>query len=138
MAHLLRSKGLDGVIAIDSAGTGDWHVGEPPDARARQTAEKRGFPLSGRARQFQPRDFERFDYVVAMDSSNRARLEELAPNVEARGKIHMLRDFDEASSRGQDVPDPYYGGRGGFDEVFDLCEAACRGLLAHVLRDLRA
>ncbi len=134
MRHLVRGEGLESGFAIDSAGTGDWHVGEPPDRRSQETARRRGFPLEGQARQFARGDFARFDYVVAMDASNREKLERMAPDAAARAKVHLLRDFDPAS-RGQDVPDPYFGGDTGFEHVFDVVETACRGLLAHLRRE---
>lgn len=129
--HLLSQQGLDDVV-IDSAGTGGWHAGNPPDRRATAEAARRGIELAGRARQFTREDFERFDYVVAMDEMNLSDLASIAPSPEAREKIRLLRSFDPASSAGAGVPDPYYGGPGGFEEVFDICEAACRGLIAHL------
>jgi protein-tyrosine phosphatase len=92
----------------------------------------RGIRLCGHARQFSPSDFARFDYVLAIDREIQTELTRMAPNPEARAKIHLLRAFDPASPRDADVPDPYYGGAEGFERVFDLCEAACRGLLDHL------
>ncbi len=132
MRHIVRQEGLEGIVELDSAGTGSWHVGEPPDERASETARGRGFDLGGRARQFTKKDFDRFDYVVAMDQSNRANLERMAPDAVARAKIWLLREFDAEASEGAEVPDPYYGGPDGFEHVFDVVEAACRGLLAHL------
>jgi len=132
MRHLLRQEKLEHAIELDSAGTGNWHVGEPPDERATETARGRGFALEGAARQFEAADFDRFDLVVAMDGSNRKNLERIAPNDDARGKVKLLRDFDPASPKGSDVPDPYFGGPEGFENVFDIVEAACQGLLSHV------
>jgi protein-tyrosine phosphatase len=113
-------------VEVDSAGTGPWHVGEPPDERARAAARARGIQLDGRARQVQPEDFERFDLIVAMDAWNRDALLRLAPDERARSKVRLLL----ADHR--DVPDPYGGGRRGFDEVLDLVEPACRALLEDV------
>ncbi len=135
MRHLVGEEGLEGRIEIDSAGTAAYHAGEPPDRRATLTARRRGIELSGRARQFKPRDWERFDYVLAMDSSNFRDLERAAPSSAARDKLSLLRAFDPATPSGADVPDPYYGGDAGFDEVLDLCEAACRGLLDHLKKE---
>ena len=132
MRHLLRQEKLEDRFELDSAGTGSWHVGEPPDERATETARGRGFTLEGAARQFQARDFDRFDLVVAMDTSNKKNLERIAPDGDARGKVKLLRDFDPASPEGSEVPDPYFGGPEGFEDVFDIVDAACRGLLAHV------
>jgi len=133
MRKLLADEGLDGVVEIDSAGTGSWHVGEPPDARAAEEARARGFRLGGAARQVQRDDFARFDYLVAMDGSNRNNLERLAPDAGAEAKIRMLRDFEPGG--GGDVPDPYYGGAEGFQKVFDICERSCRGLIEHLRRE---
>ena len=132
MRHLVAAEGLAKAISIESAGTGSWHVGEPPDERAQEAGRRRGIVVEGEARQFRARDFERFDLVIAMDRTNRDSLVKLAPNEQARAKVHLLRSFDPASARDLDVPDPYYGGRDGFDRVFDICEAGCRGLLDHV------
>jgi protein-tyrosine phosphatase len=136
MRHLVKEAGLAERVRVDSAGTGDWHVGEARDARSAAVGRRRGIPLAGHARQWQRADFARFDYVLAMDRKNQRDLLELAPDDEARAKIHLLRAFDPASGRDDDdVPDPYYGGPDGFDRVFDICEAACRGLLAHLRRE---
>lgn len=135
MRHLVKQEGLDGLVELDSAGTGRWHVGEPPDERATETARARGFELRGRARQFEPKDFGRFDYVVAMDTSNRRNLLRMAPDEAARAKVHLLRDFDPKSPKDAEVPDPYYGGPDGFEKVFDIVESACRALLDHIRRE---
>lgn len=130
--HLVREAGLEALFAIDSAGTGEWHAGEPPDRRATATAKRRGVTLEGAARQFRRGDFARFDLVIAMDRENRDELARMAPDEAAHAKVALLRDFDPEAPDGADVPDPYYGGARGFDDVFDLCTAACRGLLAQV------
>lgn len=134
---LVEEAGLADRIAIDSAGTGGWHEGDPPDRRARAAAHARGIVVGGRARPFHPDDFDRFDYVVAMDAENLAELSARAPNDEARARLSLLRDFDPEAPSGAEVPDPYYGGPDGFDRVLDLCLASCRALLDHVReRDL--
>ena len=134
MRHLLREQGLEDEIQIDSAGTGGWHVGAPPDERATEAARRRGIALDGAARQVRPSDFEDYDLLLAADRENVAHLRAIAPDEEARAKVRLLREFDPASRSAPDldVPDPYYGGPGGFEEVLDLVEAACRGLLAEV------
>lgn len=132
MRHLVEQAGCGERFVLDSAGTGGWHEGEPPDARARQTATARGIEMVGRARRFRRGDFARFDYVIAMDCDNLEELRRLAPDDAARAKLHLLRSFDPASEPDDDVPDPYYGGAEGFDRVFDICEAACRALLARL------
>ena len=115
MRHLIKEEGLQEKILLDSAGLGDWHLGEARDARSQAVGHRRGIPLEGVARQFSGPDFDRFDYVLAMDRQNRDGLLRIAPDAE--------------------VPDPYYGGPQGFDEVFDICLAACEGLLAELRRE---
>lgn len=140
MRALVEREGLDSSIHLESAGTGAWHIGSPPDRRATQTALARGIALEGTARQVRPDDFYDFDVLVAMDSENLRELRRLAPGEAERAKVRLLREFDPASADAQgegegeqlDVPDPYYGGPGGFDEVFDLVQAACEGLLAQI------
>src|SRR6187397_2779742 len=104
MRHLVREAGLEGAMRVDSAGTGGWHVGDSPDRRACAAGRRRGIEISGAARQFQRSDFAKFDYVVAMDSSNYDDLAELAPNVEAK-KLRLLRSFDPAAPAGASAPD---------------------------------
>ncbi len=132
MLNLAKQAGMSGHLFIDSAGTAAYHVGEPADSRSRQTAEARGIRLPSTARQFERGDFERFDYILAMDSENYENLLELAPSPEAIERLYLFRSFDSESQAGASVPDPYYGGPSGFDDVFDICEASCRGLLAHL------
>ena len=132
MRHLVEQEGLGKRIAVESAGTGDWHVGDPPDRRARAVGEKRGIRLSGTARQFTAADFARYDHVIAMDRSNRDELLRMAPDAAARGKVRLLRSFDASAPPDADVPDPYYGGPEGFERVLDMVEAACRGLLHEI------
>ena len=130
MRHLARESRFD--VAIESAGTGDWHVGEPRDKRSRAVGAARGIPLEGVAQHFTSADFDRFDHVLAMDRANRAELLRLARSDEDRAKVRLLRSFDPRAPHDAEVPDPYYGGARGFDDVFDMCEAACRGLIAHL------
>jgi low molecular weight protein-tyrosine phosphatase len=135
MRGLLREQGLEDAVEVDSAGTGDWHVGDAPDRRATAAAQARGIMLGGAARQVTSTDFEDFDLILAADRRNLRDLRALLPPG-ARAKVHLLREFDPASEGAPDldVPDPYYGGDDGFEHVLDLVEAACRGLLD----DLRA
>ena len=137
MRHLVKRAGLDQSIAVDSAGTTAYHVGEAPDRRARAAARARGIDVSGRARQFRRADWDRFDYVLAMDRENYQDLLTIASGRSVEGKLFMLRSFDSRSRPGDSVPDPYYGGKGGFDRVLDLCEQACDGLLAHIRQEHR-
>lgn len=132
MLHLVEQAGLAATFTIDSAGTAGYHVGERPDRRTLATAKARGVRLPSRARQWAAADFARFDLVLAMDADNRATLLQLAPDDAARGKVLLLRSFDPYATPDAAVPDPYYGGAEGFEEVFDVCESACRGLLAHL------
>jgi protein-tyrosine phosphatase len=127
MRALLRQRGIDDV-EVESAGIGDWHVGHPPDARATEAARRRGIVLEGAARQVRASDFEDFDLLIAMDASNRRDLLELAPDGEAAAKVRLLREW-EPGAAGLDVPDPYYGDGRGFEDVLDMVQAACRGLL---------
>jgi protein-tyrosine phosphatase len=134
MRALVDEAGLGRQVQLDSAGTGGWHVGEPPDRRAIVAARARGIELHGAAREVTRTDFDDFDLVLAMDRSNMRALRRMAPSEEAREKVRLLREFDPASAGATDldVPDPYYGAAGGFDEVLDLVQAACAGLLDHI------
>jgi len=132
MRVLLEREHLSELVEIDSAGTGAWHVGERPDPRSRAAGKRRGLDVDGRARKVVVDDFERFDFLIAMDRANRTDLERIAANAEAATKIELLRNFDPEASRDAEVPDPYYGEGDGFDRVIDICEAACVGLLQHI------
>lgn len=132
MRKLVADAGVDGAVVIDSAGTAAYHAGERADPRSRAAAERRGISLDSVARQFVAADFARFDYVLAMDRSNLVDLEDIAPTGGGY-TLRLLRSFDPASPGGAEVPDPYYGGERGFDDVLDICDAACRGLLAHLI-----
>ena len=127
-AQLVRERGLERAYRIDSAGTGDWHVGEPPDRRAIAAAGKHGVPLPSLCRQVRRADFDEFDLVVAMDRGNRRDLEALAPEG-SRRKIRLMRDYEPESERGADVPDPYYGGPVEFDTVYGMLRRCCERLL---------
>jgi protein-tyrosine phosphatase len=140
MGNICRSPTAEGVfryyveqaemnqqLQIDSAGTHAYHVGEPPDRRARAAAERRGMSLDNiYARRVRTEDFERFDYIIAMDEDNLARLHDESPE-EHRSKLRLFLEFSDGDER--EVPDPYYGGAAGFERVLDLVEAASRGLL---------
>jgi protein-tyrosine phosphatase len=131
--ELVRQEGLAERIEIDSAGTHAYHVGEPPDRRAMETARRRGVDLSDlRARRAESGDFERFDYVLAMDQDNYHGLSGICPEG-MHDKIHMFMDF-APEMRTREVPDPYYGGAKGFEHVLDLVDAAAAGLLAEIRR----
>ncbi len=134
MRDLVAREGLEDEMEIDSAGTGAWHVGSAPDSRATAAASGRGVTLEGQARKVTPADFEEFDLILAMDRSNLHDLRQLAADEEQREKVRLLREFDPASDGEPDldVPDPYYGGERGFEDVFDFVQAACEGLLAQI------
>ena len=133
MRGLVADAGLSGEIEVESAGTAGYHVGDPPDSRSVAAAAERGVALESRARQVTEADFGAWDLLIAMDRSNHADLGALAPDGEAREKVRLLREFDpEADGRGQDVPDPYYGGAGGFAEVLDIVERSCAALLEEI------
>ena len=132
MEKLVREAGLDGQLVLDSAGTGAWHVGELPDPRSRAAAKKRGYDLTHRARKFTAADFDRFDLVLAMDRDNYDSLQRLARGRTQVPSIRMLCSYDPSAPEGAEVPDPYSGEDDGFEEVLDICERACRGLLQQV------
>jgi protein-tyrosine phosphatase len=136
MRKLVDDAGLADRTEIDSAGTGAWHVGAKPDPRATAAARKRGFELTGRARQVTGEDFDHFDMILAMDRRNASELLGMAPGGEGAEKVRLLREFDPASSSewNLDVPDPYEGGEKGFSHALDLIEAACAGLVDDLRR----
>ena len=134
MRHLLEQEGLLERFYLDSAGTAAYHSGERPDRRSSEAALRRGVRLAGRARQFTPEDFEEFDYVLAMDRQNLAELKQLA-GARYGSKVRLFLDFDPDSAPSSSVPDPYYGGESGFEQVLDLCERAARGLLEELRRN---
>lgn len=132
LKDLVAQRGLDGLVEVDSAGTGDWHIGEPPDPRATEAAARNGIELEGVARQVRPADITEFDLIVAMDSSNHADLVAMADG--DREHIVLLRDL--AGDQASDVPDPYFGGEDGFDEVLEIIRTNCDVLLDRVEADL--
>lgn len=128
---LVEDQQLTGVIEIDSAGTHAYHVGESPDPRAQSTALSREIDLSDlRARQFESKDFNDFDYVIAMDESNYRNMNDIDPG-DGKGKLHLFLEFASRHSE-KEVPDPYYGGNRGFERVFTMIQDASEGLLDHI------
>ena len=127
LRHLARERGL--AIITDSAGTGNYHVGEPPDGRAQAAMRRRGLDISDlRARQFVAEDFERFDLLLAMDADNLRNMLRLAPTPAHARKAQLI--MDQAPDHPlREVPDPYFGGDAGFDEVHDMLHSACDNLL---------
>ena len=129
--HAVDAAGLHDPLECDSAGTHGYHIGEPPDQRAQHTAGRRGYDMSNlRGRKIGKQDFERFDYIVAMDRRNLSVLEGLCPAQHA-GKLALYCDF-HAEYAGREVPDPYYGGPRGFEQVLDMIEAVSEGLIARL------
>jgi protein-tyrosine phosphatase len=129
--HQVEQAGLDGHIHIDSAGTHDYHIGDPPDARTQRAAQKRGYDMSSlRGRQVGHDDFHRFDLILAMDRHNLDLLQRQCPPEHA-AKLRLFMEFSENCDE-TEVPDPYYGGGDGFERVLDLVEDAARGLLGEL------
>lgn len=133
--HHVSGAGLEHQFEIDSAGTGDWHVGQQPHHGSQLVARQRGLDLSGqRARQILVADLASFDYVVAMDSQNHRDILALVPRQAPRARVVRMMEF--APHLGHlDVPDPYFGAQDGFETVYDMIDAACAGLLAHIARE---
>lgn len=131
----LATAGLAGVVATESAGIGDWHVDDPADRRARAALERRGYPTDHRARQFEATFFGDSDLVIALDRENRKDLRRLAPTREDADGVRLLLDFDQ-NAETEDVPDPYFGDAAGFDNVLDMIEQACGGLVTHLSDEL--
>jgi protein-tyrosine phosphatase len=131
MNHLIMQAGLSARITCDSAGTSSYHIGSPPDRRMSAAAAMRGIAMTGRARQFQVADFENYDLILAMDKDNYLDILALDPRHLYRDKVKLMCEF---ATRHQirEVPDPYYGGREGFEKVIDLLLDSCEGLLEYV------
>lgn len=128
--HAVAARGLSDRIDADSAGTGSWHVGDPPDPRSQETARRRGVDISGqRARTLRRDDFFEFDMILAMDRSHQRALQRACP-AGYEERVRMFLDY--APHFGPDVPDPYYGEGDGFERVFDMIEAASAALLADI------
>lgn len=119
-------------LEIDSAGTSGYHAGEPADPRMREAGARRGYDLTSRSRQVTAQDFHAFDLILAMDRSNLADLRDRRPS-DGTAELRLMSDFLPAGSP-LDVPDPYYGGPGGFEDVLDLIESGCPALLEHLLQ----
>ncbi|MDQ0749739.1 protein-tyrosine phosphatase [Streptomyces africanus] len=132
----VAEAGLDGLVEVDSAGTGGWHEGDGADPRTVAVLEENGYATGHTARQFQPSWFSRLDLVVALDSGHLRALRRLAPTEQDAQKVRLLRSYDPAAGDDLDVPDPYYGGAEGFEECLEMVEAASAGLLAAVREDV--
>ena len=132
--HLARDRGVEHLFEIDSAGTSGYHAGSPPDRRSAATARARGITVTGTSRKLDAHDLRRFDYVIAMDAENLEEVEALHGSIGGTARVHRLREWDPEGS-GLDVPDPYYGGPRGFEDVHDLVERSCAALLDHLLKE---
>ncbi|MHC4208935.1 MAG: low molecular weight protein-tyrosine-phosphatase [Planctomycetota bacterium] len=131
--HKARDRGVGSRFVVDSAGTGSWHAGERPDGRVRELAERHGVAMDGLARQVTPRDLEHFDHLICMDEGN---LRQLMSDGAPGAKLRLLLECDPAAAV-REVPDPYYGGRRGFEAVYDLVDSACEALLDELLAAAR-
>lgn len=134
MQKLVDDNGLSDIIELDSAGTGNWHVGERADSRMRSHASKRGIELTSIARQIKPRDLKTFDYIIGMDDSNIQNIKRLDSSGKYADKIYSMVGFCSDGSYSE-VPDPYFGGAAGFELVLDILDDACNGLLKKVRED---
>ncbi len=135
--QLVEAQGVAGEFDIGSCGTGGWHTGDPADPRTLDIAKRYGIPMKHTARQFDPgRDYERFEWIMAMDRWHFQAMTLGAYGRPATSRIHMMRSFDPTlqgvTGTQLDVPDPYYGGEAGFDDMYHMLDRACRGLLAHM------
>ena len=131
MKHIVEREGLSGSIHVDSAGTGGWHAGNQADARMRSAACNRGYDLTSIARQVSRDDFDEFDLILVMDRQNRRDIRPFEPKGASPGQLRLFCEFCSAHEEAE-VPDPYYGGPQGFENVLDLLEDGCEGLLKHI------
>lgn len=136
MNHLIEQANLRDEIVCDSAGTSSYHIGSPPDRRMTQTANQRGIAMAGKARQFKREDFEQFDLILAMDQENYENILYLDPSGKYRNKVKLMCEFCRHHSL-KEVPDPYYGGSEGFNQVIDLLLDSCEGLLEFIIQEQR-
>lgn len=128
MRHMLNRESLDKSVIVDSAGIHGYHQGELPDSRMRMHASRRGYRLTHRSRPVRTEDFYDFDLIIGMDDSNIDALHQLAPSPEEAAKIHRMSEYAVRKTFDH-VPDPYYGGASGFENVLDILEDACEGIL---------
>lgn len=130
--HQVRERGVEHLFEIDSAGTTGYHEGDPPDRRSVATARARGVEVVGQSRPILPEDLHEWDYVIVMDTENRAHVENMLAVTGGTARVHRLREWDPQVGD-RDVPDPYYGGSRGFEDVHDIVERSCAALLDHLL-----
>ena len=136
LAHRLAEAGLSDRVRVDSAGTGAWHVGQPPDPRSIEVAARNGIALSGRARRVRLEDLFEFELVLAMDRSNLEDLRDLESGSGSETTIKLFLEFDSHPDSDPDVPDPYYGGSDGFQKVFEMVDRTCLALVDHLRQEL--
>ena len=130
--QLIKEKGLEQEISCDSVGTGNWHIGELPDPRTQDVARRYQLALDHRGRQFAPSDFATYDYIIAMDQKNRADIQAQIPTTEpASCPLLLMREFDDVPGEA-DVPDPYWSGEQGFDDMYHLLRRSCVNLLNYI------
>ena len=135
LAHRLEEEDLSNRVRVDSAGTGAWHQGDPPDPRSSEVAMRHGIALRGRARLVSVEDFHEFDYIFAMDRTNLRDLRHLESQGEGGALLTLFREFDPHQDGDLDVPDPYYGGPDGFDLMFDMVDRTCAAFIEHLLSE---
>ncbi|WP_340105128.1 low molecular weight protein-tyrosine-phosphatase [Rhodohalobacter sp. 8-1] len=126
--HLVNERGLQSYFYVDSAGTSAYHIGELANSKSRETAREYGIELRSRARRFEDEDLQEFDLIVVMDKENLENIKALDPESNFKDKIVLLREYDPAPGDGE-VPDPYYGGLDGFQNVFNIVKRSCKALL---------
>lgn len=131
----INERELTNKIMCDSCGTSDYHICEQPDHRTLKNAERNGLALNHQARQFTEEDFRQFDYIVAMDSANFGHIVSMTSQAAMQAKVHKMRDFDTADFKGTNVPDPYFGGERGFQEVYDILDRCTANLLDSILKE---
>lgn len=130
--HQVRERGVEDRFEIDSAGTSNYHIGDPPDRRSTATAKQHGITVAGSARQIRIEDLRTFDYIIVMDAQNLADVERLKAAGGGTAKVHRLREWDPQTGS-RDVPDPYYGGADGFEEVQAIVERSSAAFLEHLI-----
>ncbi|TVQ01441.1 MAG: low molecular weight phosphotyrosine protein phosphatase [Balneolaceae bacterium] len=126
--HLVNERKLSSYFIVDSAGTSAYHIGEPANSKSQWTANRHGIKLYSKARRFEASDLDEFDLILAMDQENLKNMQRLSKNGRHLDKVKLMRDFDSQPENGE-VPDPYYGGMDGFQNVFDVLKRSCENLL---------
>ena len=129
LRHQAEKEGVN--IHVESCGLGDWHKGNLPDERMREASKKRGIALTSRAQKMEHEFFDRFDFIFVADHKVMNELYKFAESPEHKAKMHFITHFS-SSYKGQDVPDPYYDGEAGFENVLDMLEDSCEGILTHI------